>query len=97
MKLFDQFVAQGNGLYTVKEAARYARTTTATVSRWVYGSPAGDRVFPSVPADEKFISFVDFVQVLAVRNLRFHYGVSLQKIRDALDAAEKRIVIEYPL
>jgi uncharacterized protein (DUF433 family) len=92
-------VSSGKGIYTLPEAARYARMSTTTLSRWFKGNTSGERVFDSVDEDAKIINFLDFVQALAVRNLKLHYGsysVTLQKIRDAISQCSAEHGLTYP-
>ena len=92
--MIEDMIGGGTGLYTLKEAAKYARMSPVTMSRWFNGSKAGERVF-SVE-ETKVIGFLDFIQALAARNLRVHYNVSLQKIRDAVNRAKDQYNVAYP-
>jgi uncharacterized protein (DUF433 family) len=85
----------GIGLYTPAEAALYARIRTQLMNRWVFGDSAGDAVLlpDSDFLEEKIVSFIDFVQAMAVRSIRLEHKVPLKKIRQALRKAEK----EYKL
>ena len=66
------------------------------MARWFKGDDYCKRVF--LIEDSKVITFLDFVQVLAVRNVRIQYPrVSLQKIRDAIQNASEQYDITYPL
>ena len=67
----------GKGIYTPEEAATYARLDTRLVNRWVYGNKQGERVFhpEHKTQNQKIISFLDFIQILAIRNLRLNYKV----------------------
>lgn len=90
----------GFGLYTPREAALYARVRTATVNRWVFGNATGEPVIRAEigNADEKVVTFQDFVQTLGIRAIRTQYSsVSLQKIRKAVLEAQDRYGIEHPL
>jgi uncharacterized protein (DUF433 family) len=87
----------GIGLYTPAEAAMYARITTRTMGRWVFGDATGDAAFPhQIESGEPTVSFLDFVQALAVRAIRHQFGVSLQKIRAAVDCVQQTHGILYP-
>lgn len=92
----EQFISQGSGLYTVAEAARYARMHPSTLSRWLQGNNYGQRVFATTEDNSKFIGFHDFIQILAVRNLRVHYGIPLQTIREAVETASTEFGQNYP-
>lgn len=87
----------GNGLYTLPEAALYARVSTRMMARWLLGSDAGEPVLISQfdPAD-KVVTFLDFVQTLAIREIRITKKVPLQKIRNALRLAEQNFNLDHP-
>lgn len=86
----------GKGIYTPSEAAFYAREHTQTVSRWLYGSKGNPPVLTGEfdPA-ERLVSFLDFVQLLAIAAIRRQYGVPLQTIHKAIEKA-KRHGVDYP-
>lgn len=90
----------GTGLFCAEEAAFYARIHPATMKRWLDGGTSGNRVFQSEMAehaDQKFATFLDFVQAMAIRSIRTRPGakISLQKIRATVNYAESRGV-RYP-
>ena len=87
----------GIGLYTPEEAAFYARVSTRTMNRWIYGNKQGERVIkPQKSSDQdRVVTFLDFVQTLAIRDIRTKHKVPLPKIRDAVDFARTK-GIEYP-
>jgi uncharacterized protein (DUF433 family) len=89
---------QGVGIYSIPEAARYARVHVNTLRHW-FSHPSADRhaLYKSeVDAEDlERISFLDFVEVLAVRALRVDYGISLQRIREALREAKERYNIQH--
>ncbi len=89
----------GVGIYSTAEAAFYARVSRQIMNRWVFGDSKGKPVIERqlVGSDEKVVTFLDFVQTLAVREVRNRHGISLQKIRQGVDAARERYRIEYPL
>jgi len=92
----------GIGVYTPDEAARYARVTTRTMNRWVFGEGESLPVIRSQLAisDEpaKLVTFLDFVQILAVRQVRLREKkFPLQRIRAACDVAADRYRLDYPL
>ena len=87
----------GNGLYTIPEAAMYARVPTRMMARWLFGSDAGESVLtPEFDPSDKQVSFLDFVQTLAIREIRIWRKVSLPKIRSAIKVAEKTFGLKYP-
>lgn len=86
-----------HGVYTVPQAAYLARLHPTTLRRWIdterVDTPAISRRLPDSP--KGVVSFVDFIQLLAVRAIRRKKKVSLPKIRAVVQEAEKRGV-EYP-
>ena len=89
----------GVGVYTPAEAAFYARVSSRTMTRWVFGDAGGEPAFERQLRDpsEKVVTFLDLVQTLAVREVRNRHGLSLQKIRQGVDAARERYSLPYPL
>jgi uncharacterized protein (DUF433 family) len=88
----------GVGIYTPSEAAFYARLTTATLARWVHGDrTAAPVIRPQKPGDpDRIVTFLDFVQALAIRAIRSEKKVPLQKIRDAIETARDTYGVEHP-
>ena len=92
----------GIGLYTTREAARYARIPSAVMlSRWVHGTGRKAPVMrPQLRGDaEKTVTFLDFAQAMAIRAIRVqeHSRIPLQKIRDAIAWLGDKHGVEYPL
>lgn len=89
----------GVGVYTPAEAAFYARVSSRMMSRWVFGEASGKPVIERElrHSPEKVVTFLDFVQTLAIREVRNRHGISLQRIRQGIDEARQRYGIEYPL
>lgn len=94
----EETVRTSGGLYTVAEAALYAKMTPVTLGRWLYGDQSHSALRGSLIAksEGKFLTFLEFVEALAVRTLRNTHGLSLQKIRGALDMCKKDYGIDYP-
>lgn len=89
----------GIGMYTPREAAFYARIGTAKLSRWVFGGTTGDAVIERqiTDSEEKIVTFLDFVQSLAIRAIRVrHKNIPLQTIRRAYEDAVQEYGIDYP-
>lgn len=86
-----------SGIYTIEQIARLARLSPRILHRWYDGDggngPALIRHMPKNNAEA--LSFVDFVQALAIRALRKDRKLSLQKIREAIQHAET-FGIKYP-
>lgn len=86
-----------NGLYTLPEAALYARVSHRMLSRWLFGSKAGNSVLtPQFGAEDRQVSFLDFVQTLAIREIRLQRKVPLSKLRQAVKVAKDRFNLDYP-
>jgi len=88
----------GKGIFTPAEAAFFARVRTQTMARWLFGDKRGGRVImPEFSGqDEKVVSFLDFVQALAIRAIRVRHKVPLQRIRQAYEEAQSKYDVEYP-
>jgi uncharacterized protein (DUF433 family) len=87
----------GNGLYTVAEAALYARVSKAKMARWLFGTKSGQAaVVPQFGTDEKLVSFLDLIQTLAIREIRLQRKVPLPKFRQAINVAKDTLDIDYP-
>jgi hypothetical protein len=87
----------GNGLYTVAEAALYARVSTPRMTRWLFGTKTGKSVVkPQFGANEKLVSFLDLIQTLAIREIRIQRKVPLPKFRQAIKVAKDKLGIDYP-
>jgi uncharacterized protein (DUF433 family)/DNA-binding transcriptional MerR regulator len=79
-----------SGLYTLREAANYSRLHYKTLYRWAEIS--GIKILD----DNKIMSFLDFIQALAIRDIRRQHNIPLQKIREALEIAKKKYNVDYP-
>jgi uncharacterized protein (DUF433 family) len=90
----------GIGLYTMAEAALYARVSPQKLSRWTFGNKAGAAVFRSQrgSTEQRFVSFLDFVQALSVRAVRSQFPeVPLSNIREAIENAQRDHLTPFPL
>jgi uncharacterized protein (DUF433 family) len=88
----------GIGVYSIPEAARYARVHANTLRSW-FGIAGSDRTAlykGEIESDDlKALSFLDLIEALAIRSLRTDYDISLQKIREALRTANERYQIQH--
>ncbi|MBS0657721.1 MAG: hypothetical protein JSR82_05665 [Verrucomicrobia bacterium] len=99
MSVLPPLFTQRTGLYTPREAAFYARLHPSVLNRWLYGNKSGSRVLhPQLTGTgEKVVTFLDFVQALAVRAIRQQHRIALDKIRQAIERAEAEFGLNYPL
>jgi uncharacterized protein (DUF433 family) len=88
-------VPLGTGAYTVNEVACFARMHSVTVRRWFSGNNMGKAIMPD-DSPKGFLTFIDFVQALAVRNLRVNHHVALSTIRESLQYAKKEFGLDHP-
>lgn len=87
----------GSGLYTISEAALYARVSPAMMNRWLFGTKSGRSVIdPQFGKHEKVVSFLDLVQTLAIREIRLQRQVPLPKFRQAIKTAKDKLGLTYP-
>jgi uncharacterized protein (DUF433 family) len=86
------------GLYSSRDAALFARLSTRTMARWVHGEGRSRAALRSQFEDnpERVVSFLDFVQAMAIRAIRLEKKVPLQKIRACIEIAEGDYGITYP-
>jgi uncharacterized protein (DUF433 family)/DNA-binding transcriptional MerR regulator len=79
--------------YTIAEAARYLHLPVATLRAWVLGQAYAGRVGPRrfrpvvqiADPGRKLLSFLNLAEAHVLSALRREQGVSLQKVRQALD------------
>jgi len=91
-------------LYTTGDAARYARTTPSTVTRWLrgydYPTKAGVRhsapVTAARPSDGLLLTFADLVEVATVAAAR-RAGVTMPNVRAAMASASQLFGWDRPL
>ncbi len=88
----------GHGLYTIPEAALYARVRPAMIARWLFGTKKGKAVIdPEFGPNDRVVSFLDLIQTLAIREIRIQKPeVTLQKFRQAIQVAREKLGISYP-
>ena len=87
----------GNGIYTIPEAALYARVSPAMMNRWLFGTEKGRSVIePQFGKQDKIVSFLDLIQTLAIREIRLQRQVPLLKFRQAIRTAKDRLGLTHP-
>lgn len=91
-------VKQDAGLYTLAQAALFARMPLNTLNYWHYGTKSRAPLRDSeVARDEgKFLTFLEFVEAVAIRSLRTEMHIGLPKIREAIKEAQDKYQIKYP-
>jgi uncharacterized protein (DUF433 family) len=91
--------------YTLPEAASWLRVPRNTLRAWLtgqrYSVQGGERRAPPVvepaSAGPLGLSFWNLVECSVLASIRRHHGVSLQKVRVALDFVERELGQERPL
>jgi len=90
--------ARDTGIYSIPEAARYAKMHPNSLRNWFAGgsdrAPLRETEINS--PDFKAISFLDLIEAVAIRSFRLDYKVSFQKIREAVKNAKEKYKIEHP-
>lgn len=96
-------------LYSLGWAAKFAGARPADVRRWITGYRIGAKAWPPVtaPASRRpddgqiYLTFYHLIEVWTVQRMREptdrKYRLSLQKIRQAADAAQQQFGVTYPL
>ena len=79
------------GIYTIAEAAAYSGIRSSTLNRWFLGDGKTPAIFDR-PADSNHshLSFLDFVQAVAVREIRQQFRLPSRLFRHAIQNAEAR-------
>lgn len=92
-----QAAEQGVGIYSISEAARYAKIHQNTLRNWFSGGSDRRplRAGEIESGEFKAITFLDFVEAVAIRALRVD-GVSFTRIREALRVAKEKYRIDHP-
>ncbi len=90
--------AKETGIYSIPEAARYAKMHQNSLRNWFAGGSdrAPLRQAEIDSPDFKVITFLDLIEAVAIRSFRINYNVSFQKIREALKNAKERYHIDHP-
>jgi hypothetical protein len=87
----------GSGLYTVREAALYARVRESLMRRWLFGTKDRRAVIdPQFGPDDRLVSFLDLVQTLAIREIRLMHNIPVHKFRQAIRWVKKNLGVDYP-
>jgi len=90
-------------LYTVSEAARLLRVPASTLMWWLEGREAGDDgsgyapVIRVEPTGSTAVTWGEFVEAGYLREYRRRHQVSLQHLRQVIDALRAEFEVPYPL
>lgn len=87
--------------YTLSEAARYLKLAPATLRSWFMGRsyPKRDRpgyfepLIQFADQEKRLLSFGNLVEAYVLRALRQNHSVSINKLRTALDYAQKELKV----
>lgn len=96
----------GKGIYTIKTAARILKLNPQKIRRWIRGYTYHSNQEPrkgrplirtnfKYDSNDVIISFLDLAELLFI-NTFIQYGVSIQKIRQASQAASKLLNTDHP-
>jgi len=91
--------------YTPTDAARYLRMPQETLRTWVHGrsyvasgqSTRSPALIQLDDPDQKYLSFINFVEAHVLAAMRRRHGVKLPKVRSALDYLRKQFKSSRPL
>lgn len=89
----------GVGVYTPSEAALYASISSSMLTRWLFAKESRRTVFEPEVGDRenRLVSFMDFVQVLSIREIQTVHGVTLGRVRESIEYVAKKIDFSHPL
>lgn len=87
-----------SGLYTLRETSIYARIPLTTLRYWFVGEKNHPPVRKAIIDDGGmlYVTFQDFIEAVAIRELRTSYNIPLPKIREAVIEAQNQYGVEYP-
>jgi uncharacterized protein (DUF433 family) len=90
--------AKETGVYSIPEAARYAKMHKNSLRNWFAGGSDRTplRATEIDSPDFKAITFLDLIEAVAIRSFRVDYNVSFQKIREAIKNAKEKYGIVHP-
>lgn len=92
--------------YTIAEASRYLGTPKATIRNWLVGgyypTKRGERrrsapVIRPADSDAHLLSFTNLIEVHLLEAIRREHGVSLQRVRRAVEFLKKKLRSPHPL
>jgi uncharacterized protein (DUF433 family) len=105
MQLYGKTDPRDIPSYTIKDAAKYLRIPSGTISSWVIGrkypTTNGSNFFkPLIVTKESksiLLSFTNLVEIHVLRAIRQHHHIKLDKVRIALDYIDEQFQVQHPL
>jgi uncharacterized protein (DUF433 family) len=89
-----EIVRNRQGIYSIADAARYAHLPLPTLHHWIRTRSSGASV-NQLEGYGDFLTFMDLMQALFVREIRSRYGISMQRIKEAIERSEREHNIKY--
>jgi uncharacterized protein (DUF433 family) len=83
--------------YDLATAGRYLHLPASTVRNWFCGANGGPSVLARADSPLPFISFIGLTEAHVLSSIRLVHGISLQKIRTAVEYLQQRLGSEHPL
>lgn len=84
--------------YTVAEAAALVRVPVSTMKTWIVGGGASTRgLIHTSHTRPKLLAFSHLVEAFVLAAIRRGHGVSLQRVRKAIQYVERELSVKRPL
>lgn len=83
--------------YTLAEAALYLRLPPATVRAWFRGQKGFQPVLEMADPRSGGLSFTNLVEAHVLAAIRRRHGVSLRKVRSAIEFVQEKLGVDRPL
>jgi uncharacterized protein (DUF433 family) len=84
--------------YTVVDAATLVRVPVSTLKTWVHGEGASSRGLIVAPVSRpRLLAFSHLVEAFVLAAIRRGHGVSLQRVRKAVQYVERELRVKRPL
>lgn len=94
MRTVSDIVENKLGIYSITDAARYARLPVATLRNWLRERSSGASV-EQLEGYGNYLTFMDLMQALFVREIRVRYKIPMQRIREAIERSEREYGEKY--
>jgi uncharacterized protein (DUF433 family) len=84
--------------YTVVEAATLVRVPVSTLKTWIHGESPSNRGLIVAPVSHpRLLAFSHLVEAFVLAAIRRGHGVSLQRVRKAMQYVERELKVKRPL